>query len=259
MPAPSTSPLLIADRDAVRILTFNRPAKKNAFTAALADAFEQALADAAGDDGVRVVVVRGAGDDFTAGVDVGLFLEVSRGQRADGEKVARVHRFVRAFAKPLIAAVHGQAVGMGVTMLPHFDLVYAADDATFATPFVRLGVVQEFASSHTLPRLIGRQRANELILGARPIDAHKAAAWGLVNAVLPRAELFDTVLALARDMARQPPAAMAAAKDLLRFGEQASLEASIAREDEVLDRFIGGPENVAAVNAFLASRRERGG
>ncbi len=248
--------LQLADEQGVRTLTFNRPEKKNAFTPALADAFEAALERASSDANVQVVVVRGAGDDFCAGADVTLFL-AQGDDRAEASKVGNVHRFVRAFRKPLIGAIHGKAVGMGVTMLPHFDLVYAARDASFLTPFVRLGLVQEFGSSHTLPRLIGRQRANELILGARPIDAETAFSWGLINQVLAPEALFSSVQALAADMAAQPLASLVEAKALLRAGETEDLEATIAREDEALSRFYGGPDNVKAVQAFLASRAKR--
>ncbi len=251
--------LLSRDRDGVRVLTLNRPDKKNAFTGALAKAFETALADAAEEDAVRVVVVQGSGGDFTAGADVTLFLARTEEERAHAMRVGNVHRFVRAFPKPLIAAVQGQAVGMGVTMLPHFDLVFAAEDASFTTPFVRLGLVQEFGSSWTLPRAIGRQRANELILGARPIDAATALNWGLVNAVFPMRDLLDEVLGRAAELAQCPPAATAAAKALLLKGEDASLDETIAAEDETLMRFYGGPENRAAVEAFLASRAARRG
>ncbi len=251
--------LLSRDRDGVRVLTLNRPEKKNAFTGALAIALESAFDAAATDDAVKVVVVQGAGGDFTAGADVTLFLARSEEERAAAMRVGQVHRFVRAFPKPLIAAVQGQAVGMGVTMLPHFDLVFAADDATFTTPFVRLGLVQEFGSSWTLPRAIGRQRANELILGARPIDAATALAWGLVNAVYPVRDLLDEVLGRAAAMAQCPSAASVAAKALLMQGEDASLDETIAAENEALMRFYGGPENRAVVEAFLASRAVRRG
>lgn len=249
-----------ADAGGVRTLTFNRPEKKNAFTPVLAEALERALDAANHDDAVRVVVVRGAGDGFTAGADVTLFLAAAGDDdeaREEAMKVGNVHRFLAAFRKPLIAAVHGQAVGMGVTMLPHFDLVYAADNATFSTPFVRLGLVQEFGSSFALPRLIGRQRASELILGARPIDAATAESWGLVVRVLPSGGFFEAVQAIAAGLAKLPPASTIEAKALLRFGEGHGLDESIAREDEALGRFYGGPDNRRAVEAFLASRSAR--
>ena len=249
-----------ADADGVCTLTLTRPEKKNAFTPALADALEQALRLADDDDSVRVVVLRGAGDCFTAGADVTLFLAAAGDDEAakiEAAKVGSVHRHLAALRKPLIAAVHGQAIGMGTTMLPHCDLVYAADNATFLTPFVRLGLVQEFGSSFTLPRLIGRQRANELILRAAPIDAETAASWGLINSVLPLDGFFETIAAMAADMASLPSASMVAAKGLLRFGEESTLEAAIGREDEVLEGFYGGADNLRAVEAFLASRRGR--
>lgn len=253
---PEESILLSTHLRGVRTLTLNRPAKKNAFTPALAIALEQALDDARTDDAVKVVVLTGNGDDFCSGADVSLFLAAAGGSIPEGAtRVGNVHRLLRAFPKPLIAQVRGRAVGMGVTMLPHCDLVFASEDATFHTPFVRLGLLLEFGSSFTLPRLIGRQRANELILGARPVQAHTAAAWGLINQVVPKDALDETVGAFARDLAAQPPAAVAACKRLLLEGEEAALESAIEHEDEALRGFVGGPENVAAIEAFLASRR----
>lgn len=248
-------PLLSRDRGAVRVLTLNRPDKKNAFNGAMARALDVALAEAATDDSVHVAVVHAAGDDFCSGADVNLFLALGRGERDEAMAVGRLHRVLRAFPKPLVAAVHGKAVGMGVTMLPYFDVVYAADDASFTTPFVRLGLIQELGSSYNLPRLIGRQRASELIFGARPIDASTALAWGLVNRVVPRGAMLDIVLDLAAEYAQHPPTALAEAKALLRFGEEAAFEATLEREDAALERFYGGPDNLRAIEAFLASRR----
>lgn len=136
-------------------------------------------------------------------------------------------------------------------------MVYAAGDASFMTPFVRLGLVLEFGSSFTLPRLIGRQRANELIMTGRPIDAPTAESWGLVNRVFPAAEMLDRVRSIAAGLAELPPGAVAACKRLIRQGEEASLEDSIAGEDETLAGLYGSPENLRAVEAFLESRRQR--
>lgn len=249
--------LEVEDRDGVRTLTLDRPEKKNAISPELADDLHAALDAAAGDGGVRVAVVRGAGDAFCAGADVNVFLAISRGEMEGPLKVGNLHRHLRAFPKPLVAAVHGQAVGMGVTLLPHFDMVYAADDASFLTPFVRLGLVLEFGSSFTLSRLIGRQRANELILGARPIDAGTAERWGLVNRVFPAGELAARVGEIAANLAALPPSAVAACKRLIREGEESTLDRAIEREDAELARRYGSEENVRAVQAFLASRQAR--
>ncbi len=249
--------LLITDESGVRTLTLNRPHKKNSVTPELAIALRESLASAAGDDAVKVVVVRGAGDSFCAGADMGVFLAIGRGEMEGPMQVGRLHEHLRAFPKPLIAAVHGQAVGMGVTLLPHFDMVYASDDASFLTPFVRLGLVLEFGSSFTLSRLIGRQRANELIMGARPLDAATAENWGLVNRVFPAALFVDQVREIAVGIAELPPVAVAACKRLIRRGEEATLAESISLEDETLATFYGSPENLKAVEAFLESRRHR--
>lgn len=248
--------LLVTDDAGVRVLTLNRPEKRNAINPELAEDLTDALHQAAGDETVRVVVVHGAGDAYCAGADLGVFLAIGRGEMEGPKKVGELHRHMCAFTKPLIAAVHGQAVGMGVTLLPHFDMVYAADDASFTTPFVRLGLVLEFGSSFTLPRLIGRQRANELIMTGRPIDGSTAERWGLVNRVFPAAEMLDRVRGVAAGLAQLPPGAVAACKRLIRQGEEASLEDSIQREDETLAARYGSPENLQAVEAFLASRQK---
>lgn len=244
----------VNDRDAVRVLTLNRPEKKNAIDIAMARGLREALEAADGDGAVRAVVVRGAGDGFCAGVDLSVFLG---DEEPEGiAEISFIDRPLTAFSKPLIAAVHGRAVGMGVTLLPHFDLVYAAEDASFQTPFVRLGLVQEYASSFTLTRLIGRQRAAELILRARPIDAQTAEAWGLVTRVFPGTQLMSRTLEIAAEVAGNGPNAVREAKRLLRLGEELGREETDRLEREVLARCYRSEENVAAVSAFLASRRK---
>lgn len=251
-------PLLSSTDGAVRLLTFNRPHKKNAFDGAMAAALEQALAAARDDEEVRVVVLTGTGDVFCAGADLSVFLEMGGGgQPDDAAALMNLHRTMRGFPKPLVAAVQGKAVGMGVTLLPHCDLVYASDRSTFLTPFVRLGLVLEYGSSFTLPRLLGRQRTNELILRAKPIDARLAYEWGLVTRVFPHPQLLDRVMEVAADLAAQPPGAVAEAKQLIQQGEESALEAAIERENEILAARYGSEENVQAVQSFLASRKPK--
>ncbi|HJK95350.1 MAG TPA: enoyl-CoA hydratase-related protein [Polyangiaceae bacterium LLY-WYZ-15_(1-7)] len=239
----------------VRWLRLDRVEKKNAFDAGLAGALMEALEAAAADDAVRVVVLGANGDVFSGGADVSLFLAIAQGQAEEAAKVRAVPDALRAFPKPLLAAVQGPAVGMGVTMLPHFDAVYAAEEASFTLPFVRLGLVQEFGSSATLPRLIGRQRAAELLYRATPLDAETAAEWGLVTRVFPRAELRDAVSRIALEIAVAPLGALREAKALLRGAEGQSVEEAMAAEDGVLESRYGSPENVEAVQAFLARKR----
>ncbi|MCZ7683831.1 MAG: DUF3604 domain-containing protein [Sandaracinaceae bacterium] len=136
---------------------------------------------------MRVIVVTAEGDYFSGGADVNIFLNIGAHAPGDIMKVGRLYEPLRACDKTTIAVVQGHAVGMGVTILPHFDLVYAADHVTFTTPFVKLGLVLEYGSAYTLSRLIGISRAKELILRAAPLDARTAASWGLVTHLRRRA------------------------------------------------------------------------
>ncbi|MCS6799447.1 MAG: enoyl-CoA hydratase/isomerase family protein [Myxococcota bacterium] len=248
-----TTPLLVETRGAVRLLRLHRPHKRNAFDAELATAFWQAVEAADADDQIRVLVVTGDGPCWTAGVDLELFL------RPGGEqawRLARLYEPLRACRKPTVAAVHGRAVGMGVTLLPHFDLVFAAEDATFQTPFVRLGLVVEYGGSFTLPRLIGRQAAMHMLLTAEPMDARWAERVGLVNAVFPAEGFLERVLGIAEGIAAMPPGAVAECRRLVREGEaDPSFTAAVEREEQALAARYGSPETLEAVMQFFASRR----
>ncbi|MCB9602287.1 MAG: enoyl-CoA hydratase/isomerase family protein [Sandaracinus sp.] len=244
------------DHGAIRTVVLNRPAKKNAFDPAHAAAFAEALAAADADPAVRVVIVTGQGDVFCGGADVSVFLAIGQGKMDEVLPVKAVPGAIGAVKKPILAAVQGPAVGMGVTMLPYFDAVYASTNASFVVPFVRLGLVQEFGSSWTLSRLLGRQRAAELLLRATPLDAPTAERWGLVTRTFAPEALLEEVRAIANDMAQAPAGALAEAKALLRSGEleRGPTEAEAA-EDAALAKRYGSPENVQAVQAFLARRK----
>ncbi|MEM8606659.1 MAG: enoyl-CoA hydratase-related protein [Myxococcota bacterium] len=247
--------VLVEDQGPVRVLTLNRPDKKNALNAPLASALTDALSTATADPNVAVVVVVGSGDAFCAGVDVNVFLEVARSGTVP-EPIVRIHEALRACTKPLIAGVDGLAVGMGVTLLPHFDMVYASESARFYVPFARLGLVVEYGSSFTLPRLIGRQRANELVLRGKPLDATTAADWGLVTRVFPDATFRDELFAVASDVGALPSGAVQSSKALIRQGEERTLSEALAHETEVLSGLYGSEENVKAVEAFLAKAKD---
>lgn len=247
--------IAIEEMGKVRWIWLDRVKKRNAFDAALADGLRDALGQADTDEGVHVVVVAARGPIFSAGADLSLFLAMGD---ADAQvdpsdaRVGQIWRAVHAMRKPVLAQVQGAAVGMGVTVLPHFDGVYAGKSATFTLPFVRLGLVQELASSWTLPRAIGHQRAMEWITSARPLDAQTAERWGLVTRAFEDEDLHDEVAALAQEMAVAPLPALIEAKHLLRFGAEHALDATAAEEDRVLAERYGSPENVAAVQAVMA-------
>jgi enoyl-CoA hydratase/carnithine racemase len=248
--------LLVNDHGPVRVLTLNRPEKKNAFDLGLTDALWAALEAASDDANVRAVVVTGAGDTFTSGADVSVFL--SGAPAGDVSRIARLNEPLRASKKPVIAMVQGPAVGMGVTILPHFDMVYAAEEATFMVPFVRLGLVVEYAGSFTLPRLIGHQRTRELILRSKPIDARTADQWGLVTRVFPRARLAPEVLAIANELAELPAGAILECRKLIARGEESTFAQAFEAEATVLASRYGSEENVAAVMAFLSRKQPKG-
>ena len=194
---------------AVLRIALNRPEKKNALTGDMYEALSNLLQQAEDDAGVRVILLHGNGDAFTAGNDLEDFLR----KPWKGQKVPPAVHFIRAMAhakKPVIAAVHGLAVGVGTTILLHCDLVYAADDARFMMPFINLGIVPEAASTVLLPTFIGRQRAAELFLLAAPLTAQRAYEMGLVNAVVPRDELLSTATAVAAQLAEKPAGAVRA-------------------------------------------------
>lgn len=249
--------LLSQDHGAVRVLTLDRPEKKNAFNLELTDALWMSLEAASADPSVRVVVLTGSGDIFSAGADLNVFLEAATPKEGrDITRVGRLFEPLRACTKPTIAAVQGPAVGMGVTLLPHFDLVYAAESATFLTPFVKLGLVVEYGGSYWLERVIGASRAKELLLRAKPIDARTACDWGLVTRLFPRERLMDEVMAIAKDIADAPPGAVAETRRLMEHGRTHTLEEAFAEEGRTLATRYGSAENVEAVMAFLAARKK---
>jgi enoyl-CoA hydratase/carnithine racemase len=244
------SPLVLISRaDAVCEIRFNRPEKRNAITFAMYEAFAAALAAADADADVRALLVSGEGPGFCAGNDLHDFLG-----GPDFSMDHPVMGFLRGLAtlkKPLIAAVHGQTVGIGVTLLLHCDLIVAARTTQFSMPFVSLGLVPEAASSLLLPRLIGPQRAAELLLLGQPFDAAAAQRLGLVNRIAEDSELLSQARALAASVARQPAVALMATRRLLR-GDPGEILARMQEEARTFSALLKSDEFRAAVGAFLA-------
>jgi enoyl-CoA hydratase/carnithine racemase len=246
----------VRNEGSVRVLVLARPEKKNAFDVPMTLQLWAALEAARAEPSVRVVVVTAEGDYFSGGADVNLFLNIGSVDPTDLRKVARLFEPMRALGKPSIAIVQGHAVGMGVTLLPHFDLVYAADHATFMTPFVKLGLVLEYGSAYTLSRLMGIQRAKELILRGTPLDAKTACDWGLVTRIFPAAELEAQALAIAREIAENPPSAVAESKHLIELGADRAFADTTEAEDAALASRYGSEENMQAVMAMMARRKK---
>ena len=219
-----TDHVVVAQEEGVLILTFNRPDKKNAITDAMYGVLADSLENAERDPAVRAVLFQGEGDAFTAGNDLMDFAAQNAGgdtDRSMGER--NVTRFLKALARaqtPLVAAVDGLAVGVGVTMLLHCDLVYAAEDVRLTTPFVNLALVPEAASSLLLPARIGHARAYAMVARGEALTGAEAAAVGLANKALPRAEVRPAALAAARALAQKPAGALRITKSLMRDAER---------------------------------------
>lgn len=232
---------------------FNRPNKKNALTTSMYTAVAELLNAANNDDGIRAVLLHGAGDSFSAGNDLGDFLS-----HPPGDDDSPQNRFVAAlmdFGKPLIAAVHGAAVGSGTTMLTHCDFVYATEQTTFQMPFVNLALVPELGTSFSLPAQIGYVAAAELILLGLPFDARRAAELGMVTRIVSEAELLPTAIDTAHRLARQPAGAVQASKRLLKRASREQVEAAVKTENQEFASRVRSADAKEAIAAFFERRR----
>src|SRR5262245_42828160 len=211
-------------------IQLNRPAKKNAMTSSMYIAMAELLDRAAGDDSIRVVLWYGAGDSFTAGNDLGDFLNNPPGPGESPQD--RLIKALIAFDKPLVAAVRGVAIGGGTTMLLHCDFVYASENTRFQLPFVDIALGPEFGSSCLLPLRSGYLGAAEALFLAQPFDATKAAQLGVVTAVVPDQQLLTTARETASKLAAKPAQALQACKRLMRGALREQLVNSIKLENE---------------------------
>jgi len=246
-----TDHVLVSQAGGVCELRLNRPEKRNAITFAMYDTLWDALVRAEADESVRAIVLSGAGASFTAGNDLLDF--VNRPPSGGDLAPTRFIRLLPKIHKVLIAAVHGSTVGIGVTMLLHCDLVLAARSARLSMPFVKLGLVPEAGSSLLLPRLIGHQRAAELLLLGTPIDAATALNFGLVNRVVEDDALLEEARTLARTVAEQPAGALRATKQLR--SETTGVNARIEEELRAFEERLGSEEFKSAAQAFLGKGR----
>ncbi|UYV36088.1 enoyl-CoA hydratase-related protein [Rhodobacteraceae bacterium D3-12] len=232
-------------------LTLQREEKKNALTQAMYAAMADALESYAEDDEARAFVITGAGDMFTAGNDL---YDFAKGDRET--EVPPVWRFlaaIRECPKPVIAAVNGHGIGIGLTMLLHCDLVYASTSATLSVPFVQLGLVPEAASSTLLPAAVGMAIANDMLLAGRVITAEEAERFGLVARVFEDAQLSGEVAKIAAAVAAMAPKAMVLSKALIRDNREA-VAAKMAEEAKHFAAQLQGPEFAESVAAKMQKR-----
>ena len=231
---------------------FNRPTKKNAMTAAMYTNMAEILTAADKDEAVKVVLWHGAGDSFCAGNDVQDFLK--NPPSPNGSPQGHLTKVFIEFEKPIVAAVHGSAVGGGTTMLTHCDFVYASENAKFQTPFINLGLVPEFGSSFSLPARAGYLRVAELFLLGEPFTAAHAAELGLVTRVVPNQDLLATATATAGKLAAKPIDTLRSNKRLIKRSSLGQLREAVAIEAQEFTERVRSAEAKEAFSAFLEKR-----
>jgi len=238
---------------AAQVLRLARAEKKNALTGAMYAALSDAIGAGDSEPSVAAHVIIGSGGVFSAGNDLGDFLATAKGTGNLGADVVRFIRLLPMVQKPLIAAVEGKAIGIGTTMLFHCDLVYATPDASFATPFLDLGLIPEAASSLLMPQRLGYARAFAMLALGEPMSVPDAVAAGFVNRIVAPDALEATALGAAERLAQKPPEALAMARRLMRGDASAIL----ARTDVEVAGFrerLRSPEAAEAFTAFFEKR-----
>jgi len=243
----------VTDEGPIRTVRMNRPDKKNALTFAMYDALAAAIEDAQENPAIRCILLAGSPTDFCAGNDIGNFAQTSS---SDEEKPRPSRRFMHALArneKPLVAAVQGNAVGIGTTMLLHCDHVVASSEARIAAPFVRLGILPEAGSTLIAPRLMGHARAFSLLVMGRPMNAEDAKSAGLVNMVVAPDAVDAEATKAAREIAALPPHGVLAARKLLR-GSRDDVLKRMHEENSLFQARLRTEEARGAFEAFLSRK-----
>jgi 2-(1,2-epoxy-1,2-dihydrophenyl)acetyl-CoA isomerase len=258
------TPILMSVADGVAIITLNRPAVLNALNNALAAALQDALNEASADDGVRVIVITGAGDAFMAGGDVGYFHrklaefpDRTQFRPVIVEMIERAQsltRTIRNIPKPIIASVRGGCAGFGLSLMLACDLAIAADNAKFTLAYIHLATTPDGGASFHLPRMVGQKRAAEIALLGDRFGAVEAERWGLINRVVPLAELEATVAKLAGRMAKGPALAYGRTKTLLNAADGNSLDAQLAAETDSFASSALTEDFAAGVAGFVEKK-----
>ena len=247
------SDILTHTENGVMTLTFNRVDKKNSITAAMYGALADGLAQARDDAAVRVVLIQGHETIFSAGNDIGDFL--NQPPAGAESPVVRFLQGIAQFPKPLLAAVCGPAVGVGTTLLLHCDLVYAGDNAAFSMPFVNLGLCPEAASSLLLPQMFGYHRAAEALLLGEPFMAEAALEVGLVNRVLPPTEVMGYAQVQAKKLAAKPLTSLIETKRLMKRGATPLVLQQMQEEGASFAKLLVQPAAKEAFTAFMERRK----
>ena len=245
--------ILIHNDAGVCTITLNRIERKNSINVVMYTALSDALDAAMQDASTRAVVIQGHETIFSAGNDISDFLNVP--PAGQDSPVFRFLRTVSTFAKPIVAAVCGPAVGIGTTLLLHCDLVYAGDNAAFSMPFVNLGLCPEAASSLLVPQLMGYHRAAEALLLGEPFTAETALEIGLVNRIVPPGEANALAQQQARKLASKPLSSLIETKRLMKKSNAPLLAERMAEEGTSFGRMLKEPAAREAFTAFMEKRK----
>jgi enoyl-CoA hydratase/carnithine racemase len=246
--------LIVSDEDATRVIKLRRPEKKNAITQDMYRAMSEAIDTAQNNPAIRAVIISGGSGVFTAGNDLEDFLKDST---SSGPRLSNATKFLYSLAhntKPIIAAVDGVAIGIGTTMLFHCDYVLASNTATFATPFIHLGLVPEGASSLLMPRTMGYQRAFATLIMGRTMNADDAHEAGFVNVVVAPGHTEAEARKVAREICALPAEAVAISRKLLRPPPE-DLTRRIDQESHLFGERMRSTEAVAAFQAFFSRKK----
>jgi enoyl-CoA hydratase/carnithine racemase len=246
--------------DRVALLTLNRPRRLNAMSPEMLAAILGALDAIELDAAVRAVVITGAGRAFSAGADIAAFQPHIEAGPAEAvthfmRPGHRMTRRVESFGKPVIAAVNGLAYGGGCELVESAHLALAADTADFCKAEINIGIVPTFGGTQRLPRNVGRKAATELILTGRVFGATEAARLGLINRIVPAADLIGSAIDLAKELATKPPLTVAAALVAIHRGMDAAIDDGLAIEEAAFARIVPSHDAQEGVAAFLEKRR----
>jgi len=249
-----------AVEDSVAEITLNRPDRLNAWTEQLGNELRQAILEDCAGDSVRSVLITGAGRGFSSGADVKEMLEQgSRGERPDvgtmlRERYHPIIKGIRELPKPVVAAVNGPAVGIGCSLALACDLIWAAESAIFGLAFVNIGLAPDGGSTFLVPAAVGKAHALEMALLGEPVTAQQAADWGLINRVLPDADLMDDARALARRLAAGPTRSYANSKRMLNNSLMKIMDEQLDLEADVQGEMARSTDFLEGISAFVEKR-----
>ena len=248
--------ILYEKKDMVAIITLNRPDKLNAINLQMNRDLVDVLETAKEDDGVRSIVITGAGRAFCAGADVGEFAngDFQRGNKKGKSRLIHPYNLFR-LNKPIIAAVNGVAVGFGMNLTISCDIVFASETASFGEFFIRMGIIPDMNGSLLLPMLVGVHKAEELIFSGKRIYAEEALRIGLVNQVFPQEELIPKTMEFAQNLAEQAPLALALSKQAIHKGYEKIFDEMLAIEEEYNAKCYASEDHREAARAFVEKRK----